>query len=549
MLISLVIRDFILARQIDLELAPGFSVLTGETGAGKSILLGALGLVLGERADATLVRHGAARAEITAEFSFPEQGIVTDWLRENDLEGDPGLCVLRRVIESEGRARAQINGRSATQAQLRILADWLVDVHGQHAHYALLKSARHLEWLDAALAIEYALCAKAWRHWQQAEQRLEVARASADSAAQAVVQWQWVCDDLRQLALGEDEWNTVQAEHTRLSHAAELLAGAAIAAAQLDGEDDALLGRLATLRHALATHAELDGNLNEWLTLIDSAESELQEAARGLQRYAERAEHDPGQLALLDVRLAEISAAARRHRVRPEDLSALAVEAQKHLAEAEMGADLAALETEVKKAQSIWQREADALTQQRLAGAPKLAQAVTEAMQTLSMEGGRFAIDIAAAGPSATGQDQVEFKVAPHAGQALKPLAETASGGELSRVGLALQTVSSSRSGAPTLIFDEVDSGIGGRVAAVVGANLAKLGQSHQVLCVTHLPQVAAAATGHWVVEKTLQDGAAISRVKPVTGAARIEELARMLGGAEMTETTRKHATELLGLG
>lgn len=549
MLLSLTIRDFVLVHRLDLAFASGFGVLTGETGAGKSILLGALNLALGGRAEGDLIRQGAERAEIAAEFSFPDEGPAALWLRAQDLAGDPGVCLVRRVVETGGRSRAQINGVSVTQAQLKALGEFLIDIHGQHAHYSLLKPARQMEILDEALglAADAAALAVTWRTWKAAEHSLAEATRQGETLAQVLAQWQWVADDLQRLALPAEEWAQIQVEHSRLAHAADLLAGSQAVATELAGDEMATLTRLSGVRQRLVSLVEIDPQLAEIQALLDSATAELEEAARSLNRYAERIEIDPQALSQIETRMADISATARRHQVAVDALPELFVTAQQRLAEAQASADLQALQLAANEAGRQWQRAADALSTARAHGAAPLAGAVTAVMQELAMAGGRLEIVVerGLAGPQ--GQDSVTFQVAPHAGQGLKPLAQTASGGELSRIGLALQTVLAADKGSDTLVFDEVDAGIGGRVASVLGQKLAALGRGRQVICVTHLPQVAAAADYQFAVSKKLEAGQATTVVQRLSAAARIDEIARMLGGLEITETTRQHASELIG--
>ncbi len=551
MLLSLSIRDFVLVHRLDLAFSSGFGVLTGETGAGKSILLGALNLALGGRAEGDLIRQGAERAEISAEFSCPDESPAARWLQAQDLVGDPGLCLVRRTVEAGGRSRAQINGIGVTQAQLKALGEYLIDIHGQHAHYSLLKPARQLEILDEALglAAEAASLAALWREWKTAEARLAEATRQGEGLAQVLAQWQWVADDLQRLNLQPDEWAQIQVEHSRLAHAADLLAGTQEVAAALAGDEGFTLTRLSGARGRLAGLVEIDPDLAESQTLIDSAMAELEEAARGLNRYAERVDIDPQALIQVEARMAEINATARRHQVTVDVLPELFVQAQQRLAEAQAGADLQSLQKAVTEVAGQWQGQADRLSEARAQGAAPLAVAVTAVMQELAMAGGRMEIVVerGAAGPQ--GQDSVSFQVAPHAGQGLKPLAQTASGGELSRIGLALQTILAEDKGSDTLVFDEVDAGIGGRVASVLGQKLAALGRNRQVICVTHLPQVAAAADYQFAVSKTVAAGQAATVVNRLDAEGRIDEIARMLGGLEMTATTREHAAEMIRKG
>ncbi|MDD3528236.1 MAG: DNA repair protein RecN [Gallionellaceae bacterium] len=546
MLLSLSIRDFVLVDRLDLEFAPGFSVLTGETGAGKSILLDALQLALGERAEAGVVREGAERAEVAAGFAAPP-GLVA-WLREMDLEGDDDTCLLRRVVETGGRSRAFINGRPVTLTQLREAGEFLVDIHGQHAHYSLLRAGEQRRILDQyAAATELAgRVVAAWRDWQALEKARREAEAHAAEAAEQREQLQWRVDELTALAFAADEWVTLQDDHRRLAHAAELLQGAQQVVGMLEDDGQGALGQLRAAHARLVALAEIDGGLAASVELLDSALIQAEEAARELGHYAERVDLDPEALGQAEARLAQVSDAARKFRLRPEELPALLEESMVRLAELERLADPAGLRAEAEAAGAAYLKLAGELGALRKKAAARLAKAVTEAMQRLSMQGGRFEAALVPCEAEAGGLETVEFQVAPHAGQGLKPLARTASGGELSRIGLALQTILSESAGAPVLIFDEVDAGIGGGVAEVVGRLLADLGRQRQVLCVTHLPQVAAGATGHFRVSKETVAGRAQSQVTALSGALRVEEIARMLGGVKITDATRRHAEEML---
>jgi len=552
MLLSLSITDFVLVDHLDLAFRPGFAVLTGETGAGKSILLGALALVLGGRAETGVVREGAERAEVAAEFATGEASGLAAWLEEYDLAGDDGVLLLRRVVEAGGRSRAFVNGRPATAQQLKEAGEFLVDIHGQHAHYSLLKTAEQRRLLDAYagcadLAAATAECHRLWRAASARREAAELQAGELDAERERLV---WTERELASLAFTAEGWQSLQEDHLRLAHAADLLAGARAAGEVLDGDDSGLLDRLRALRHQLADLAGIDPALAGPLALLEGAGETLQEAERELARYAERVDLDPEALNEAELRLAAIQSAARKFRIKPEEIPAHLAATRDRLAELGAVADAEALARAEAEAEAAYRKDAEALSRQRGKAAGKLAKAVTAAMQQLAMPGGRFAVELAAAGEAAAhGLEDVEFQVAPHAGQGLKPLAKTASGGELSRVGLALQTVLSGVSGAATLIFDEVDAGIGGGVAEIVGRLLADLGRSRQVLCVTHLAQVAARAAGHYRVSKDVRDGRAVSRVELLNGETRVEELARMLGGVTLTPATRAHAAEMLAGG
>jgi len=550
MLLSLSISDYVLVDRLTLDFVNGFAVLTGETGAGKSILLDAISLVLGERADASVVREGAARAEVSAEFSVTEDAPVADWLRENDLSGEEDVLLLRRVVEATGRSRAFINGRPATALQLKEAGEFLVDIHGQHAHYSLLKATEQRRLLDAFAGCDehVAETARTFKIWREVVARQESALNHADEQDAERARLVWVEQELAGLDFTLPGWQDLQEEHRKLTHAAELATGAQAASETLDAEESGVLNRLRGLRGRLADLVAIDPALSESLSLLESATETLHEATRELNRYAERVDLDPEALNLAELRLAAVQAAARKFRLRPEDIPDHLASARAQLAELGAAADLEALARKVAEAESAYQKSARMLSSQRAAAAEKLGTAVSAAMQQLSMQGGRFEAGLTPRAAAAHGVEDIEFRVSPHAGQSVKPLAKTASGGELSRIGLALQTVLSGTSGAPTLLFDEVDSGIGGSVAEIVGRMLEALGGNRQVLCVTHLPQVAARAGRHYRVSKENQEGRAVSSVNVLSHAERVEEIARMLGGVKLTDATRTHAEEMLAV-
>ncbi len=557
MLLSLSISDFVLVDRLSLDFVPGFAVLTGETGAGKSILLDAISLVLGERADASVVREGAARAEVSAEFGVQEGSAVADWLRENDLAAEEDVLLLRRVVEATGRSRAFINGRPATAQQLKETGEFLVDIHGQHAHYSLLKATEQRRLLDAyggssELAAETA---RAFRAWREVAARRQAAMQHSGEQDAERERLTWVEQELAGLEFSLPGWNALQEDYRRLSHAAELVNGAQAASDTLDAEESGVLHRLRALRGRLSDLVAIDSTLQEPLALLESSIETLHETERELSRYAERVDLDPEALNLAELRITAVQATARKFRLRPEEIPEQLAAARKQLVELGAAADLDALTRLAEVAEAAYQKLAQALSQQRLAAAGRLGTAVSAAMQMLSMQGGRFEVGLNACNAAAHGLEEIEFRVSPHAGQGVKPLAKTASGGELSRIGLALQTVLSGTSGAPTLLFDEVDSGIGGGIAEIVGRMLAELGGSvgnpavtnnRQVLCVTHLPQVAARAGRHYQVSKQNRDGKAVSSVVVLSHAERVEEIARMLGGVKLTDATRAHAEEML---
>jgi DNA repair protein RecN (Recombination protein N) len=548
-LLALAIRDFAVVDRLDLEFESGFTTLTGETGAGKSILIDALALALGERADAMVVRAGCERAEVTAEFAIERLPEVQRWLAERALEGDAGRLLLRRLVERGGRSRAFINGTSATAQQLGEVSDWLVDIHGQHAHQSLVRPAAQRELLDAHAGLTPLTneVAGEFREWQ----RLERARAEAETstAAQAAERDALASqvDELAKLGVTPGEWDAVQAEQTRLAHAAGLIEGAHTALEALSESEGSAASGLAGATARLRALRGFDAALGEPLELLEGAAAQLGEAAHALRRYADRLELDPARLVEVERRVAAIHSTARRFKVGPEALPELAERLRARLAALEVAADVDALRAQEEAAKARYRGLAARLSSSRKEAAAKLGRQVTAAMKELAMAGGRLETALRpVAGGSAHGDETVELLVSTNAGLAPQPLAKVASGGELSRISLAIQVITSRAVAVPTLIFDEVDAGIGGAVAEVVGRNLRALGARRQILCVTHLPQVAAQAEHQWSVAKLTTNGMPRSRVAVLDEIARVEEIARMLGGVEITATTRRHAAEML---
>jgi len=539
---ALDVRDFVLIDRASLELGEGFSVLTGETGAGKSILVDAIELLVGGRADAAVVREGAERAELSGEFDVSKA--MDAWLEERDLAGDPGQLVLRRSLDRAGRSRCFINGHAATLAQLKEAGEWLVDLHGQHAHQSLLRAAAQRELLDAHAGSEGLAreTAQAFRDWKRLE---EVAAEASAKFVQREAERADVSErlqDLKKLAPRAGEWEQVAAEHKRLQHGSSLLAGAQSALEALAEAEGATLSQLSAVASRLRALSEHDANLNAVVELLESAEAQAGEAVRELRHYASRVELDPEALREAEARIEALHAAARRHRIRPEELPARLAELEKRLHELELAADPEAIEREVAAARARYDSAAKRLSAKRKAGAEALSKAVTAALAQLAMQAARFAVSLQKlAEPAAAGLEQIEFEVASHPSLPLRPLAKVASGGELSRISLAIQLVAAKASPVATLVFDEVDAGIGGAVAETIGRSLKRLGKQRQVLCVTHLPQVAASGDSQWSVTKSSNLKV---RVQRLDRAARIDELARMLGGAEAT--ARRHAAELL---
>jgi len=530
MLRTLHIRDFVIVEQTEIHFGPGFTVFSGETGAGKSILVDALALALGERGDASMLREGAARADITAVFDTPKT--LHAWLEEREIDADDELA-LRRVIDAQGRSRAYINGTPATVAQLRELGDSLVDIHGQHAHQSLMRADAQRDLLDAHGGhgeLRQAV-SQAWKQWRALARQLESAEKDAASLATERDRLQWQVDELDQLALGPDEWDALQTEHTRLSHAQSLLDGASQILEALDGEGDSAHHRVTQANQRIQQMLRHDPGLQG---VYDELE------------YVSRVDLDPQRLSAVESRLGLVFETARKFRTEPDALCELRESLHAQLAALQAAGDVEALRAQAQAAQAQYDAAAAKLTTARRKTARDLGKLVTQAMQTLAMQGGRFEPTLAPAAPSAHGNEQVEFLVAGHAGTTPRALAKVASGGELSRISLALSVIASRAARVPTLIFDEVDSGVGGAVAEVVGKLLRELGERHQVLCVTHLPQVAACANNQFLVSKAESRGTTRSSIEELDPSARVEEIARMLGGIKLTATTREHAREML---
>ena len=556
MLKFLSIRDFVIVSSLELDFSAGFTALTGETGAGKSILIDALSLALGERGDATMVRNGCERAEIAAEFDIAMLPNLQVWLAEQELQGDAGVCLLRRVLDTGGRSRGFINGRSATLQQLRDAGDQLLDIHGQHAHQSLLRPDAQRVLLDgyAGMTDSAEKVADLYREWQTLRRRRISLSENAEAAAAERELLQFQHNEIVGLGFNLPEWQGLQEDYSRLSHAASLLDTAGFGLESLSEADNSCLVQLNALTARIRDCMQHDAGLGETLRMLESAQAELQEAVYELRHYQQRLDTDPQRLREQEQRIQNVMDAARKYRVTPEQLDEALQRIVSRLAELGGDADLAELERQEKAAQQGYLAAARKLTAARRKSADKLSREITAAMQTLAMQDGKFEVALLPLDQNdgnsgnAHGLECIEFQVSANPGTPLRSLAKVASGGELSRISLAIQVATSQLAGAPTLIFDEVDSGIGGRVAEIVGHLLKKLGKTYQVLCVTHLPQVAAAADQQWQVSKAVENGVTLSRIAVLDGEQRIDEIARMLGGVKITETTRKHAAEMLGV-
>jgi len=549
MLRALSSRDYVIVERLDLELSGGFTALTGETGAGKSILIDALMLALGGRADASAVRAGAQRAEVSADFEVGEAGPARAWLRSLDLEEEDGACLVRRTVDSGGRSRGFVNGRPATAAQLRELGEMLVDVHGQHDHQLLLRADRQRALLDSfagavELAREVAARFGAWR--RLAEQRGAREQAQGASAREREL----LSHEIRELeALDFDPraWEEEQAEQRRLAHGEELIAAVSECAEMLEDSEESATARLAHAAARLAEAASLDPVLEEARRGVETAAVHAGESAQQLRRYLQGLEVDPARLAEVDARIRAVVDGARRFRVEPAGLPGALEERRLRLAQLGGEESLEKLRELEAQAERAFRDKAAELSRVRREAGQRLAAEVTRSLQKLAMPGGRLEVMLQPLpAPQAGGLEAVELHVAAHEGQPLGPLSRVASGGELSRLSLAVQVLMSAEASVPTLIFDEVDAGIGGAVAEVVGRLLQSLGGQHQVLSVTHLAQVAVHARTQLRVAKKSGPRGAFASVEPLDAEERVAEVARMLGGLKITEATRRHASEML---
>lgn len=539
------LRDFVIVQSLDLDLSSGFSVLTGETGAGKSILIDALQLALGSRADAGVVREGAQRCEVAAEFDSP--AALAPWLEEQGFTADEAL-LLRRTVDTEGRSRAWINGSAATATQLRAVADHLVDIHGQHAWQSLTRADAVRELLDAYAGTDLAPVRHAWQAWRQHRKALDTAREQQASLQQNAERLQWQIAELDKLSPGPDEWTDLNTQHGRLANAQSLIDATALAVQVLDEDDGSASTLISRAVSALQGLVAVEPRFASPLESLEAALAQVQDSVHELHQLQRHTDLDPARLAVLDERLGQWVSLARRYRRPPEELAALHAQWKTELAGLDAALDMASLQAAERAAWKALETAARKVSQTREKAAPRLSEAVTATMQTLGMQGGRFEVGLIRQDePQVHGWEAVEFRVAGHAGATPRPVGKVASGGELSRIALALSVVTSQLGQAPTLIFDEVDSGVGGAVAHTVGRLLQQLGRDRQVLAVTHLPQVAACAHHHLQVSKQRQGQQTFSTVQPIDHESRVRELARMLGGGESSDISLAHARELLG--
>jgi DNA repair protein RecN (Recombination protein N) len=545
------LRDFVIVRELDLNLSQGFSVLTGETGAGKSILIDALQMALGERADSGAVREGATRCEVSAEFDCPPNAHAV--LEEAGFEVSDTL-LLRRSVDTQGKSRAWVNGSQATATQLRALGEMLLDIHGQHAWQSLTRPDAVRGLLDAYAGLHTEDLKASWQSWRQAQQAVQTARNAQDSLSREQERLAWQIGELDKLAPALDEWDDLNSQHTRLSHAQALIDAGQHAIGSLDGDEASRLGSatgaIGLLSQAIAQlqdQAHVEPEFQSIAEVLQSSLAQAEDAAHSLQAYLRKTDLDPDRLNELDQRLSQWLSLARRYKRPPEELAALLASWKQELNALEAASDLESLEAQERSAALAYQTEAKKLSQQRKKAAPKLAQAVTTAMQNLGMQGGRFEVALISLEQAAQhGLEDIQFLVAGHAGSTPRPVGKVASGGELSRIALAIAVTTSELGEAGTLIFDEVDSGVGGAVAETVGRLMKQLGMHRQVLAVTHLPQVASCADHHLLVSKASSKEGVSSSVTPIAGEQRVTEIARMLGGEKLSATTLAHAREML---
>lgn len=546
MLTTLSLRDFVIVESLSLDVRRGFTVLTGETGAGKSILIDALQLILGGRADAGVVREGAERTNIVAEF-MPSKA-ASAWLQANELQTSDEQLMIRRTVDAKGRSRAWVNGVAVTATQLRELGETLIDVHGQHAHQSLLKPSYQLKLLDDHADTSKALAAvrRSYADWQKACRALEDATANADAIAEKAERLAWMIEDLESLSPAQGEWEQLNADHRRLAHGVAIVEGLGQVVGMLTDDGDSASGTLSAAHAKLTSLSRYDEKLTSVVETLATGMDLVEEAARDAARYLDKADLDGERFAEVDRRVSHYYELARKFRTEPELLHDLLTSSREQLSALTCAKDVEALKKAESVARRAYDAAADILSEERRKGAVILAEAVTAQMQRLSMKGARLEIALVSQPPSSTGSERCEFLIAGHAGVQTRPLIKVASGGELARISLAIAVITAAAMPVPTLIFDEVDSGIGGATAEVVGQLLHTLGGARQVLCVTHLPQVAACGDNHWRVEKQFTGETTLSHLRVLSEGERVEEIARMLAGVSISDNTRAVAQEML---
>lgn len=543
----IVLRDFVIVSELELDLDSGFTVLTGETGAGKSILIDALQLVTGARADSGVIREGATRTDVSAEFDTPAE--VLPLLQEAGFDAGEVL-LLRRTVDLQGKSRAWVNGSPATAQQLRAIGEQLLDIHGQHAWQSLTRPDAVRGLLDAYAQVSTHTLGALWLAWRQAQTALAEAISRQDSLQRESERLAWQIGEVEKLNPQPDEWEELNTSHSRLSNGQALLDAAQSALQRLQDEDHHALQQLHAALQQLQSQVHLEADFKDPMDLLASSVAQVEDAVHTLRAYVRRTELDPERLAELDERLSSWMTLARRYKRAPEELPSLLESWKSELKQLDAASDLDGLQAHEKKAHTAYLAEAKVISKARAKAAPLLAHAITQAMQGLGMQGGQFQVAlVASAQPMQSGLEEVNFLVAGHAGSTPRPVGKVASGGELSRMALAIAVTTSQLGTAQTLIFDEVDSGVGGAVAETVGRLMQQLGVDRQVLAVTHLPQVAACADHHLVVAKQLIAKQTLSTVAAVQGEHRVAEIARMLGGEKLSSTTLAHAKEMLRAG
>ena len=550
MLLNLSILDFVIVDKMSLDFKPGFSALTGETGAGKSILIDALSLALGQRNEGGVVRLHQDKADISAIFDIQNNNEVIEWLKENELESDNAELILRRVIHADGKSRAFINGKVSTLQQLKELGESLVDIYSQNSHHSLLKLSSQRQILDnfgghSDLAAEVYLLYQTWHklHIQKIEYEKN-AQIYSDELAELRDKLR----ELKQFAFTLADWETLQQDHSMMSHGSELIENINFCIEVLEKDDTAISNRLHLVQQKISHSVAIDEKLKESSDLMDSICIQTQELIRSLNRYLQKVDLDPERLKDIEARIQAIHNFGRKHRIKPEEFEATLISWQARMDELESFQSDEGIDTKEKAALEAFNQKADLLTQARKKAAETLGQNITDAMQKLSFSHGRFEVKLTPQEPSLHGLEQIEFLAAPHLGAEARPIHKAASGGELSRLSLAIRVASISKANVPCMIFDEVDVGIGGSVAEIVGKLLKELGShdQRQVLVITHLPQVASLAVHHYKVSKTQENNQTLSHIHLMDEKMRVDEIARMLGGISITDTTREHAKEML---
>ena len=552
MLTNIHITNLVIVTELELEFESGMTALTGETGAGKSILIDALGLALGDKADNSMIRAGEDRAEITATFDLCDSPEALKWMEEQDLIVEDNECIFRRVLNRDKRSRSYVNGSAVASPMVKALGERLLDIHGQHAHQTLTRQANQRDLLDdyADLKKQRSEIEETYRQWRQAEDEFQKLKKASEERTSRLDLLRFQVQELEQLELSNGEIESLDEEHGRLSHAGKLQEGCGRILQQLSEGDYAQRNHLSNALNELQELSSLDNSLEDAVTAIDGALIQMDEAVSSLHHYLDNLDMDPARLQELELRLSDIHDIARKHRLHPDELPEHLVTLQTELNELE-NADVK-LEELLQLSESLkttYMEQAERIRENRYTAASRLSESITDFMQEMSMIGGQFQVEfemLTEEEATPSGLDKVNFMVSTNPGQPLQPLSKTASGGELSRISLAIQVATSDCTRVPTLIFDEVDVGIGGGVAEIVGRLLRQLGGSRQVMCVTHLPQVASQAHNHCQVKKQSDDDTTITNITPLTESERIDEIARMLGGIDITEQTRAHASEMI---